>query len=146
MPTCPEFDGPNLTLSRTCDPELVHFSPRVSRILHHTTMASTITTARVAIVTGAAQGIGRAIALRLADDGLDVAVTDLPSQQKELDSLVEEITVGKKQRALAVVGDVTNEVDVQHVVNMTVAQLGSLDVVRPFFDFDLRFACGKPWR
>lgn len=109
-------------------------------------MASTITTSRVAIVTGAAQGIGRAIALRLADDGLDVAVADLPSQQKELDSLVEEITVGKKQRALAVVGDVTKEVDVQHVVNMTVAQLGSLDVVRPFFDFDLRFACGKPWR
>ena len=38
----------------------------------------------VAHVTGAARGIGKAIALRLAKDGHDVAVSDLPSMKDEL--------------------------------------------------------------
>ena len=91
--------------------------------------AATSYTPRVAIVTGAARGIGRVIALRLADDGLDVAVTDLPSKQKELDAVVEEIT-SRKRRGLAVVGNVTVEADVQNVVKVTVEMLGGLDVVR----------------
>ncbi len=39
----------------------------------------------VAHVTGAARGIGKAIALRLAKDGHDVAVSDLPSMKDELE-------------------------------------------------------------
>ncbi|KAF8591348.1 NAD-binding protein [Ramaria rubella] len=88
----------------------------------------TTTEARVAIVTGAAQGIGRAIALRLADDGLDVVVTDIPPKVKELDELVEEIK-SRSRRGLAVTGDVTHEVDVQNLVKFTVEKLGGLDVM-----------------
>ncbi|KAH9042622.1 hypothetical protein EDB85DRAFT_2271480 [Lactarius pseudohatsudake] len=48
-----------------------------------------LATTTVAFVTGAARGIGHAIALRLAGDGLDVAVNDT-SSSPELDELVQE--------------------------------------------------------
>lgn len=58
-----------------------------------------MTPSRVAIVTGAAQGIGRAIALRLADDGLDIAVSDLASQSALLETLAAGIRAkGRKSR------------------------------------------------
>lgn len=44
-----------------------------------------------AIVTGASQGIGRAIALRLADDGFDVAINDLSAAKDNLETLRQEI-------------------------------------------------------
>ncbi|MFJ8023556.1 SDR family oxidoreductase [Streptomyces sp. NPDC096311] len=48
-------------------------------------------TAKSAMVTGAARGIGRAIALRLALDGFAVTVTDLPSAQDAADQVVHDI-------------------------------------------------------
>lgn len=45
----------------------------------------------VAHVTGAARGIGKAIALRLAQDGHDVAVSDLPSMKNELEVTQKEL-------------------------------------------------------
>ena len=42
-----------------------------------------MTDIRVAIVTGAARGIGRGIAVKLAKDGFDVAVADLEGQRQE---------------------------------------------------------------
>ncbi|KAH9943923.1 hypothetical protein B0H21DRAFT_746945 [Amylocystis lapponica] len=83
---------------------------------------------RVAIVTGGAQGIGRAIALRLADDGLDVAVADLPAQAALIDGVVAEIH-GKGRRALALHADVTIAADVDNLVQRTVTELGGLDVM-----------------
>jgi len=93
-----------------------------------TSICTSMSTTRVAIVTGAAQGIGRAISLRLAQDGCDVVVNDLPSKAKELDALVLEI-VAKNRRSLAVVGDASSEKDVQNLVGMTITQLGGLDVM-----------------
>ena len=88
---------------------------------------------RVALVTGAAQGIGRSIALRLAKDGLNVAVIDLPSRRQQLDNVVAEIansnTSGPGPRALALTADVSSESDVQAMVASTVERLGGLDVV-----------------
>ena len=82
----------------------------------------------VALITGAARGIGRGIALRLADDGFDVAVNDLPGTP-ELDEVIETI-VNKGRRAIATPGDVSDESAVVDMIQSTVQTLGSLDVVR----------------
>lgn len=103
-------------------------SSRVQKI-KRTLFRMTTPTSRVAIVTGAAQGIGRAIALRLADDGLDVAVSDLASQNALLETLATEIRA-KGKKSIVVVADVAIEKEVQNLVQKTVADLGGLDVVR----------------
>ncbi|KAF8885316.1 acetoin reductase family protein [Infundibulicybe gibba] len=82
----------------------------------------------IAVVTGAAQGIGRAIALRLADDGFDVALNDIPPQMEKLETLREEIS-RKGRRSEIVVGDVSVEEDVKSLVNRVGTALGGLDVM-----------------
>jgi NAD(P)-dependent dehydrogenase (short-subunit alcohol dehydrogenase family) len=86
-------------------------------------------TTRVALVTGAARGIGRAVALRLAEDGLDVAVNDLPDAPG-LDDVVREIE-NKGRRSVAVLADVSLETEVVKIIQQVVQNLGSLDVVSP---------------
>jgi NAD(P)-dependent dehydrogenase (short-subunit alcohol dehydrogenase family) len=88
-------------------------------------------TTKVALVTGAARGIGRAIALRLAEDGFDVAINDLPNTP-ELNEVLREIE-NKGQRSLAVPADVSLEPDVMKMIQNVVEKLGSLDVVSPSF-------------
>ena len=83
---------------------------------------------RVAIVTGAAQGIGYAIAHRLAKDGLDVALNDIASKAERLGEVVKEIEA-KGRKAVAVPGDVSSEEDVKNMVDKTVEKLGGVDCV-----------------
>ncbi|KZT10215.1 NAD(P)-binding protein [Laetiporus sulphureus 93-53] len=83
---------------------------------------------RIALVTGASRGIGRSIALRLADDGLDVAVNDRASQRLQLNHVVSEIEA-KGGRALAVCADVTSENEVQELIGRTAQEMGGLDVM-----------------
>lgn len=75
---------------------------------------------RTAIVTGAARGLGRAIALRLAADGNDVAVVDLDAAGAE--SVAEEIRAAGR-RALAVPADVSSEQQVIDAVARIAAEL-----------------------
>jgi NAD(P)-dependent dehydrogenase (short-subunit alcohol dehydrogenase family) len=82
----------------------------------------------VAFITGASQGIGRAISLRLADDGFDIAVNDLPSAQHNLDELSKEI-MDKGRKTFIITGDVSVDAEVDHMVTSVVENLGSLDVV-----------------
>lgn len=79
---------------------------------------------KVALITGAAQGLGETIARRLYKDGYSVALNDLPSRSADLDSLAKELG-----SATVVTGDVSNEEDVKAMIAKTVETLGSLDVV-----------------
>ncbi|KAF7369254.1 NAD-binding protein [Mycena venus] len=82
----------------------------------------------IALVTGAAQGIGRSVALRLADDGFDVAVNDVSSNAEKLDVLVEEIQ--KKGRAGSKhIADVSQDEQVKGMVEQVVEKHGGLDVM-----------------
>src|SRR5262245_6493488 len=78
--------------------------------------------ARVAIVTGAARGIGAATAIRLAHDGHAVAVVDL--EEGACAETVATIT-GAGGRALAVGADVSDAAAVTSAVNRIASELGA---------------------
>jgi len=84
---------------------------------------------KVAIVTGASQGIGRAIALGLARAGADVVLAKYPGpRMDEIREVQREIeALGRK--ALLVVTDVNKVEDCRSLVEQTVAALGRVDIL-----------------
>ncbi len=79
-----------------------------------------------AVVTGAANGIGRAIALRFAEEGAHLVLVDI--DQDGLASVVAQIA-GAGGTAHAVVGDVTEEAPASRAVRSAIDRFGSLDIL-----------------
>ena len=80
----------------------------------------------VALVTGAGSGIGRAIAVRLAEDGYSVMLADIHAERAA--SVAAEI-VAAGGTATSTSGDVANEADVAAMVTATVDALGPVTVL-----------------
>jgi len=82
---------------------------------------------RAGLVTGSSKGIGRAIALTLAEHGVNVAVNYLHSESEATLTVKEMESKGCK--GLAVKADVTNEADVAGLVNKVHSHFGRLDIL-----------------
>lgn len=82
---------------------------------------------KVALVTGANSGIGKAIATRFAAEGAHVAVNYLPGGTRDQDAQTEVATFG--ETGIAVAGDVSKRSDVVQMVAEVVAKFGRLDIV-----------------
>jgi meso-butanediol dehydrogenase/(S,S)-butanediol dehydrogenase/diacetyl reductase len=81
---------------------------------------------KVVLVTGAGQGIGRAIALRLAKDGADIALVDV--KQGQLDAVANEVkATGRK--AATFIADVTKRDQVYAAIDHAEKELGGFDVI-----------------
>jgi len=97
---------------------------------------------RVAIVTGAASGIGKSIAIRLAKDFYNVVLSDLASQSERMVEAIKEIRANETNGSSPINGahsepvelvnipcDVTKEDQVQNLVDETVRKFGRLDCI-----------------
>ncbi|KIJ16159.1 hypothetical protein PAXINDRAFT_11204 [Paxillus involutus ATCC 200175] len=82
----------------------------------------------IALITGSAQGIGRGIALRLAKDGYDIALNDIPSKYNQLRAVADDIDKSGR-KALVLPADVTVEEQVRGMVQEVTTELGGLDVM-----------------
>lgn len=81
---------------------------------------------KVALVTGAGQGIGRAIALRLAKDGADIAIVDL--KEDKMMAVAEEVSrIGRKATIFR--ADVTKRDDVYRAIEHAETKLGGFDIM-----------------
>ena len=88
-------------------------------------MAPTEARNLAAIITGSARGIGKAIAIKLAEDGYDIALNDLPSRLDELETVATKIKeIGRK--VLIAPADVTDEQAMDDLVSKTVTELGEV--------------------
>lgn len=82
---------------------------------------------KVALITGATRGIGKAIALKFAENGADIAL-NYRSENEALKTLVRELE-DKGVKVLPVQGDVSILEDANRIVKETVEGLGKLDIL-----------------
>lgn len=82
---------------------------------------------KTAIVTGSARGIGKAIALKLAEMGANIVINDIPSST-EAELTANEVRALGAGAAVAL-GDVRNIDDVKNMVDLAVAEFGTVDIL-----------------
>ncbi len=80
-----------------------------------------------ALITGSGRGIGRAIAVRLAREGADVAINDLNVQGDARETLAEVETAGR--RGVLVQADIGKAEQARQLVEEAIRQLGGLDIL-----------------
>jgi 3-oxoacyl-[acyl-carrier protein] reductase len=81
---------------------------------------------RVALITGAAQGIGKSVALLLAQNGADIVVSDINLEKAE-ETAKEIESIGSK--AIAIKVDVANLKDVERMVESILEKFGKIDIL-----------------
>ena len=84
---------------------------------------------KVAVVTGASQGIGKAIALGLAEAGVHVVLAKHPGPRMAEIEEVKTLIEGMGRKALIVQTDVAIVADVQALMDRTVAEFGRIDIL-----------------
>ncbi|MFD6058453.1 SDR family NAD(P)-dependent oxidoreductase [Rhodococcus wratislaviensis] len=82
---------------------------------------------RTVVVTGAGSGIGRAIAVRLADEGADLVLGDLSADAVE--AVAEHLRPGNAASVTTVVGDLSQREDAADLIRRTVTERGAIDVL-----------------
>ncbi|KRW62757.1 SDR family oxidoreductase [Pseudomonas sp. TTU2014-080ASC] len=95
--------------------------------MYRKVFASKVFDRKVVLITGGCAGIGRALAVRLAQAGARLVIIDL--HQSELDSLVQHLADHHNAEAIGLVCDVADAAAVQRVVAMTVERFGGIDVL-----------------
>lgn len=83
---------------------------------------------RKALVTGGDSGIGRAAAIAYAREGADVAISYLPSEEKDAQEVIALIEA-EGRKAIALPGDIADEAWSRQLVEETVNGLGGLDIL-----------------
>lgn len=84
--------------------------------------------AKVAVITGATSGIGKAVALTMAEKKLKVAINGFGSES-EIDSVLKELKEAGAKEALHIPTDMSRVSEIEHFIHIVQEKFGSLDVL-----------------